>query len=117
MALIPAVTAADKTAEFQITPLVLTGSVTLEYKPVVRQVLYVRNVGVAPVTLVIDGDGVSTISLPGQGKPISNAAGYSVIVGAGQTWAITLSAIRNFLSGVVAVTGGTADVSAFIVEG
>jgi hypothetical protein len=117
MALIAAVTARDKTSEFTIVPTVLGASATLTYKAAVNQLLVIRNAGVASATVVIDGDEATTVSLPGQGKPISNAAGYSVIVAAGAVVAIPLSSIRNFLAGVVTLTGGTADTTAWILEG
>lgn len=117
MALISSVSSRGKLGEFEVVPTDLTGTDSLAYKPSVTQVLYLFNSGATPVTLVIDGNGVTTVSLPGQGKPISNAAGYSLTVIAGQTLALVLGTISNFLLGTVAVTGGTADVSAWIVEG
>lgn len=117
MAEINAVTAQGKTAEFDIASTVLGASATLTYKPRVNQLLVIQNAGVASAAIVIDGADVATVNLPGQGKPVNNAAGYSIIVPAGGRVGVPLSAIRNFLAGVVTLTGGTADTSAWIVEG
>jgi hypothetical protein len=117
MTQIATATARDKVGEFEVAPTALTGADTLVYKPSVFQVLYLRNDAVTPVTVTIDGDGVSTIALPGQGKPVDNAAGYPITVLAGQTMGVTLNTIRNFLLGTVNVTGGTTDTHAWIVEG
>lgn len=117
MSLITAVTPRGKPAEFTILPTLLTGTDSLEYKPSAVQVLYLKNEDVSPVTVTIDGADVTTVVLPGQGKAISNAAGYAITVAAGALVAITLANIRNFLAGAVAVTGGTATTKAWIVEG
>lgn len=117
MALIASFTARGKTGEFEIAPTALTGADTLVYNPAVFQVLYLRNDAVSPVTLTFDGDAVTTVALPGQGKPIDNAAGYAITVGAGDIMAVALNSIGNFLKGNVAVTGGAATTDAWIVEG
>ncbi|MEG1038710.1 MAG: hypothetical protein RSE94_02200 [Pseudomonas sp.] len=117
MAVISSVTTRDKAGDFPITPTELVGTNTLEYNPAAVQTFYVRNGSASPVTLVIDGAGVTTAALPGQGKPIDNSAGYSLTVAAGATRAVVLSSIRNFLIGVVSVTGGAASVQGWVVEG
>lgn len=117
MALIAAVTPRGKPAEFTVTPTALTGTDSLEYKPSVVQVLYLQNTDVSPVTITIDGADVTTVTLPGQGKAINNAAGYAITVAAGALVAIALGTIRNYLAGAVAVTGGAATTKAWIVEG
>jgi len=117
MALIAANTARGKSAEFEVLKTALTGTDTLAYNPSLVQVLYLQNTDVTPQVVTIDGDAVTTVSLPGQGKPINNAAGYAISVPAGAILAVTLASIRNFLAGVVNVTGGDALMSAWIIEG
>jgi len=117
MAVISSITTRDKAGDFAVTPTELTGTDSLVFNAAAVQTLYLQNNTVAEVTIVIDGDGVSTVSLPGQGRPIDNSAGYSIVLAAGATRAVVLSSIRNFLTGAVAVTGGAADVLAWIVEG
>lgn len=117
MAQIASTSSRGKTAEFQVAATVLTGADTLVYKPSVVQTLFLHNTDVTPQVVTIDGDAVTTVSLGGQGKPINNAAGYAISVPAGAIMAVALGAIRNFLTGNVAVTGGDALVQAWIVEG
>lgn len=116
MAVIATVTARGKPAEFPVVPTALSGTDSLVYKPSAVQTLFLQNTDVAPVTITIDGDAVTTVALPGQGKAINNAAGYAITVGAGAIVAIALGTIRNFLTGNVAVTGGAATTKAWIVE-
>lgn len=117
MAAIIAVTTADKLGEFTVAPTTLTGTDSLVYKPNVNQLLTIRNTGGAPINVVLDGDAVTTVNLPGQGRAVNNAAGYTIAVAAGAQVSCMLSTIRNFLAGTVAVTGGTATSQAWITEG
>lgn len=117
MAVISSITTRDKVGDFLVNPTTLTGTDSLVYNPGAVQTLFIKNNTVGAVTIVIDGDGVTTANLPGQGRPVDNSAGYSISVAAGATRAVVLSSIRNFLIGAVAVTGGAADVTAWIVEG
>lgn len=117
MSVITSLTTRDKSGDFVVSRTELTGADTLVYKPALVQTLYVRNDSVAPAPIVIDGSQVATVLLPGQGRPVDNSAGFAMTVEPGVTRAVTLSSIRNFLAGTVAVTGGGADVFAWIVEG
>lgn len=117
MAQIVSTTARGKSGEFTIVPVALTGADTLVYKAPTFQVLHLLNKGVTPVTVTLDGSTVGSVALPGQGKPVNNAAGYAIEVPAGALVAVALNTIRNFLAGTVAVTGGTSDVAAWIAEG
>lgn len=117
MAVIASVTTRDKAGDFAVAPTELTGTDSLVYNAAAVQTLFIRNGTVGSVTIVIDGADSGSVSLPGQGKPIDNSAGYSITVAAGATRAVVLSSIRNFLKGAVAVTGGAADVEAWIIEG
>lgn len=117
MAVIASMTTRDKAGDFEVVPTELTGTDSLVYNAAAVQTLYIRNDTAGVVTLIIDGADVTTVSLPGQGRPIDNSSGYTIALTAGQTRAVVLSSIRNFLSGAVAVTGGAADVFAWIVEG
>jgi len=79
-----------------------------------NQTLYIRNGTASLVTINILGDGTLIEDLSGQGDPVDNSGGYDVPVAAGAVAAVVLSSIRNFLPGVVAVTGGATDVVAWI---
>lgn len=117
MAVIPSMTTRDKAGDFVVVRVELTGTDSLVYNPAVVQTLFVRNDSAAPAPIVIDGSLVASVSLPGQGRPIDNSAGFPMSVEPGVTRGVTLSSIRNFLAGNVAVTGGGADIFAWIVEG
>lgn len=117
MALIATNTPRGKTAEFEVAKTTLTGADSLEYKPAAMQVLYLQNTDVTPQSVTIDGADVTSVSLPGQGRAVNNAAGYTIEVPASAIIGVNLATIRNFLAGAVAVTGGDALMSAWIIEG
>lgn len=116
MALIAANTPGAQVGEFLVTRTLTTGADTLEYKQSVKQVLYIHNESASPAAIVVDGDTVTTVNLPGQGALTNNAAGYTINVAAGAVRAVELSKIRNYLKGVVNVTGGGADIYAWVHE-
>lgn len=117
MAVIASMTTRDKAGDFVLVRTELTGTDSLVYNPAAVQTLFIRNDSAAPAAIVIDGSEVTTATLPGQGRPIDNSAGFPMTVEPGVTRGVTLSSIRNFLTGNVAVTGGGADVFAWILEG
>ena len=100
---------------YTITETALTGADVLEYSSASKQVLFLENTTGAPVNVTIDGADVTTVNLPGQGTTTNNAAGIVIAVPANGTVAVALVLIRNFLKGVVAVTGGTG-CNAWVVE-
>lgn len=117
MAIIPSMSVRDKAGDFAVVRVELTGTDSLIYNPAVVQTLYIRNGSVAPAPIVIDGSLVTNTSLPGQGRPIDNSAGFAMTIEPDVTRGVTLSSIRNFLAGDVSVTGGGEDVFAWIIEG
>lgn len=117
MALIAANTPGAQVGQFLVTRTLTTGADTLEYKASVKQVLYIQNESASPANITIDGDTVTTVNLPGQGALTDNSAGYVIAVAAGATRAVELVKIKNFLKGVVNVTGGGADIFAWVHEG
>lgn len=121
MALITTITPKSEVGSFNVDPTVLTGADTLLYKPAASQVLYIQNTTVGSVPITIDGSEVTTVALPGQGSLTNNAAGYVVTIPAGETHAVALVKIKNFLNTTspitaTAVTGGAAGVFAWIAE-
>ena len=93
----------------------LTGADTLTYSTSVSQTLYLENTTASAVTVVIDGDGGTTFTPGGIGATINLQAGFSAVVPANGSVAVTLRNISQFLKGTVAVTGGTG-VNAWIQE-
>lgn len=117
MAVIPSMTTRDKSGDFVVVRVEMTGNDTLVYNPAVVQTLFIRNASNAPAPIVIDGSLVTSTLLPGQGRPVDNSAGFPMSIEPGVTRGVTLSSIRNFLAGDVKVTGGGPDVFGWIIEG
>jgi len=113
MAVIASNSPLSQMGAFSPTVTVLTGTDSLVVTKS-NQTLYIRNGTASPVTINILGNGTLIEDLSGQGDPVDNSGGYDVPVAAGGTAAVVLSSIRNFLVGDVAVTGGAADVVAWI---
>jgi len=85
----------------------LNGTDTLVYKEGVSKTLYLRNPTGGALSPIIDGDGGTTAYLPGVGN-VSVASGFAVgSIAAAATVAIDLAAIREYLKGVISITGGT----------
>lgn len=93
----------------------LTSSDTFTYTESRKPVLVLRNGTAGALTVTIDGAGATSVAVPGAGtKDLS--AGYSTgSIAAGAMVAIPLNAIKYYLSGTIAVTGGTG-ISASLLE-
>lgn len=90
-----------------VTKTTLGASDTFAYNASRRPVLMLDNVTAGALTVNIDGSGGTTVTPSGLGS-IDVSAGYSTAsIGAGNTVAITLSTISEYLKGVITVTGGT----------
>lgn len=72
-------------------------------------ILTLRNPTAGALTPVIDGDGGGNISVPEPGLGVVDlTSGYAVgSMAAGEVKAIRLDSIKAYLSGTIAVTGGT----------
>ena len=92
------------------TPVELTGADTLTAK---AGTLFVFNASASPANLVIDGDAGTTVNIA-QAGVVDVSGGYTVACPAGQVTQVKLGNISGFLSGDVDVTGGTADMFAWI---
>lgn len=91
---------------FAAAPTVMTASDTITYDPNFKQLLVVRNGTAGALTLVIDGSDGTTVVKPGIGV-FNVSAGLSVPLPVGETRAIDLGTISDYLQGVVTLTGGT----------
>lgn len=90
-----------------VTKTTLGASDTFTYTKSKRPVLILDNVTAGALTVTIDGSGGTTVTPDGLGS-IDVSAGYSTgSIAAGDTVAITLSTIEEYLKGTIAVTGGT----------
>lgn len=96
----------NQAVHFAVAEQTLTASDTLTYNPAKKQLFILRNDTGGALTATIDGDGGTSVIVPGMGS-VSVAAGYAIAVAAGARFAVQLSAISAFCKGVVNVTGGT----------
>jgi len=103
-----AITANSLTAGMVTTTRVTLGaSDTFTFNESKNQILILDNVTAGALTVVIDGDGATTVPVPGVGT-MTISGGFSTgSIAAGAQVAIPLNAIKKYCAGVIAVTGGT----------
>ncbi|MFW1676451.1 hypothetical protein ACFVYJ_01535 [Pontibacter sp. JAM-7] len=102
------ITATDMSSgQATVTKTTLGASDTFTYDSTKRPVLILDNVTGGALTVTIDGDGASTVSVSGVGA-VDISGGYSTgSIAAGAQVVIPLKDISAYLSGTIAVTGGT----------
>lgn len=90
-----------------VTVTTLTGTDTFTYDESKDPTLILHNPTAGALTPVIDGDGATTVGVAGAGT-FDISGGYSVgSVAAGETVAIRLRTIRQYLAGVISMSGTT----------
>ena len=90
-----------------LTVVTLTGTDDFVYTAAKKPVLVLDNVTGGALTVVIDGDGGTTVSVDGVGD-VDVSSGFSTAsIAAGSKVAIPLYSINKYLQGTIAVTGGT----------
>ena len=77
---------------------------TITYDASKKQLLVLTNTTGGSLTATIDGDGGTTVAVPGLGN-VSVAAGIAIPVGAGLSVAVALNTISHYCKGVVHITG------------
>lgn len=82
----------------------LSADDTITYDTTKKQLLLFTNTTAGSLTATIDGDAVSTVNFPGA-PAVNLAAGYAVVVPAGESRGVILSSISAYLAGVVHITG------------
>ncbi len=101
-------------SEVTITETTLGASDTFAYTPGKTKWLLLRNATAGALTPNIDGDGASTSYLPGVGN-VDISAGYTLgSVAAGDSVALDLDDIKQYLQGTITVTGGDGMVAAIL---
>lgn len=89
-----------------VTVTTLDGTDTFTYTETNDPILILHNPTAGALTPVIDGDGATSITVAGAGS-FDISGGYSVgSIAAGDTVAIRLRTIRQYLRGTIAVSGG-----------
>lgn len=105
----PAITATNMTGlgAKSLTETTLNGTDTLVFSEIKNQVLILDNPTAGALSPVIDGDGGTTVQVPGLGV-VDVSSGYSVgSIAAGASKAIRLNSIKDYCKGTVSITGGT----------
>lgn len=106
MAAIPSTSTAQQ-GDFVVSKITLGASDTLTYSANTGQYLVLDNPTASPIVVTIDGASATNIPIVGTGTTFDVSAGKAVTVAAGVTKAIKLDTISAYLSGAIAVTGGT----------
>lgn len=83
----------------------LSADDTITFNARKKQLLVLRNPTGGLLTATLDGDGGTTVSVPGIGS-VSVSGGLAIPVGAGLSQAVVLSTVRHYCEGVVHLTGG-----------
>jgi hypothetical protein len=71
-----------------------------------KQLLVARNATGGSLTLKIDGDGGTSVTIPGLGS-VAVSSGYDIVIPAGESRAVILSSISYYTQGVVTLTGAS----------
>lgn len=103
MAAIASINAAQAGA-FAAAITTLSADDTITFNANKKQLLVLRNTTGGSLTATIDGDGGTTVAVPGLGN-VSVAGGLAIVVAAGASVAVVLSTIKHYCQGVVHITG------------
>lgn len=103
MAAIASINAAQAGA-FAAAITTLSADDTITFNASKKQLLVFRNTTGGSLTATIDGDGGTTVAVPGLGN-VSVSGGLAIVVAAGASVAVVLSTIRHYCQGVVHITG------------
>lgn len=82
----------------------LSADDTITFSATKKQLLVLTNTTGGSLTATIDGDGGTTVSVPGIGA-VDVSSGKAIVVGAGLSVAVVLGTISAFCKGVVHITG------------
>jgi hypothetical protein len=91
---------------FAATVTTLSADDTITFKPTKKQLLLLTNTTAGALTATLDGDGGTTIAVPGVGS-VSVAGGLAIPLAAGESKGVFLGSVRGYCKGVVHLLGGT----------
>ena len=95
---------ASAAGAFAANEATLAASDTITINSAKLQLAVFRNGTAGSLTATIDGDGGTTVTVPGLGV-VSVAAGYAVVVPAGETRAVILGSVSAYCQGIVTISG------------
>ncbi len=98
-----------------VTVTTLTASDTFTFNTSKNPILILNNVTGGGLTVTVDGDGGTTVGVAGVGDVDVSGGFVATIIAAGESAAIPLNSIFQYLQGTIAVTGGT-DIEAQLLE-
>lgn len=82
----------------------LSADDTITFNAKKKQLLVLTNTTGGSLTATIDGNGGTTVNVPGVGS-VDVTGGKAIVVGAGLSVAVMLSSISAYCQGVVHITG------------
>lgn len=94
------------TGPFACNEQTLGSSDTITVDASKKQLALFRNATGGSLTLKIDGDGGTSVSIPGLGA-VTVSGGYDIVIPASESRAVVLSAISYYTQGVVTLTGAS----------
>jgi hypothetical protein len=95
---------AGQTGAFAAAIATLSADDTITFNASKKQLLVLTNTTGGSLTATIDGDGGTTVTVPGIGS-VDVSAGKAIVVGAGLSVAVVLGTIGAYCKGVVHITG------------
>ncbi|MDT7834957.1 hypothetical protein [Aquabacterium sp. OR-4] len=95
---------ANQAGAFAAAISTLSADDTITFDGSKKQLLVLTNTTGGSLTCTIDGDGGTTVAVPGLGA-VSVAAGLAIAVPAGESRAVVLSTVRHYCQGVVHLLG------------
>lgn len=103
-----AITAIDATqvGAFTAAKATLSADDTITFDATRKQLLVLDNTTGGSLTVTLDGDGGTTVIVPGIGS-VSVAAGLAIVVAAGAQVAVMLNTVSAYCQGVVHLTGAS----------
>lgn len=88
----------------------LSASDTITFRPNKKQLLVLRNPTGGSLTLNIDGDAGTTVTVPGLGS-VSVASGLNIVLPTLESRAVVLSTVSAYCQGAVTLTGAATAVA------
>ena len=106
MAAITSLTPPAAGGAFTAAQSTLSADDTITFNASKKQLLVLDNTTGGSLTCTVDGDGGTTVAVPGIGS-VDVSAGLAIVVPAGESRAVLLSSISAYCAGVVHLKGAS----------